>query len=109
MGTRQKISEANKGQIPWIKGKHLSPEARLKMSESHKGIYPSDETRKKMSESHKGKTAKAVICIETGTLYSSCTEAAESIAVAKSGITKVLHGVHKTAGGYHWKYVEEQS
>lgn len=99
--TRKKISEAHKGT-------HYSPEARQKLSESHKGIYHSDETRKKMSESHKGKTTKAVICIETGTLYSSCTEAAESIAVAKTGITKVLHGVHKTAGGYHWKYAEAQ-
>lgn len=97
--TRLKISEAHKGT-------HYSPEARRKLSESHKGICPSYETRRKMSESHKGKTAKAVICVETGTLYASCTEAAQSIGVAKSGITKVLHGVHNTAGGYHWKYAD---
>lgn len=97
--TRRKLSEAHKGH-------HYSPEARRKMSESHKGICPSSETRRKMSESHKGKNTKAVICVETGTLYASCTEAAQSIGVAKSGITKVLRGVHKTSGGYHWKYAD---
>ena len=89
--TRVKIGEAKKGQIPWNKGAHLSV-----------------ETRRKMSDAHKGKTAywnkKAVICAETGTVYSSIAEAAESIGVTKSGITKVLHGIYKTSGGFHWRY-----
>ena len=61
-----------------------------------------------MSDAHKGKTAywnkKAVICAETGTLYGSIAEAAESVGVTKSGITKVLHGIYKTSGGFHWRY-----
>lgn len=127
--TRRKISESNKGKPH--KSFHLSPEARWKISESKKGVnnpnygkHPSDETRKKLSESHKrvyldnpelrrrlseshkGKTVKAVICIETGTLYSSITEAAESIGVTSKAISKVLRGKSKTSGGYHWKYAE---
>ena len=39
--TRQKISKANKGKIPWCKGKH--------------GVY-SEETKRKMSEAQKGNT-----------------------------------------------------
>lgn len=90
--TRQKISESLKGNIPWNKGKHLS-----------------QEERRKVSESLKGKTTKAVICVETGTLYSSVTEAAKSIGIAKSNITAVCRHRREKAGGYHWKYVEEQS
>lgn len=88
---RRKISEAGKGRIPWNKGKkcgHLSAEMRQKLSESGKGKHPT----------------KAVICVETGTLYSSITEAAKSIGVAKTTISKVVRGVQKTSGGYHWKY-----
>nr|DAG19840.1 MAG TPA: intron associated endonuclease [Caudoviricetes sp.] len=125
--TRRKLSEANKGKH------HHSAEALKKMSESKKGVnnpnygkHPSAESRRKMSESTKGvnhpnygkhlsaetrrkigeSRVKAVICIETGILYSSCREAAESIAVVKSAIAMCCRGEHKTAGGYHWKYVE---
>ena len=89
----RKISEANKGQIPWNKGK--------------KGVqHHTSETRRKMSESNKGKTAKAVICVETGILYSSGMEAEKSTGISRKSISKVLRGVHKTSGGYHWKYAD---
>ena len=97
--TRLKISEANKG-------KHISAETRRKLSEASKGTHHSHETRKKMSESHKGKTAKAVVCVETGILYSSVTEAAKYIGVTQSAISNVVRGAQKTAGGYHWKYAK---
>lgn len=120
---RRKLSELKKGINNPNYGKHLSAETRKKMSEAQKGIHPSSETRKKMSEAHKGanlsvetrqklseslkgKNAKAVICVETGTLYSSCTEAAESIGVANGTISMAVRGRRKTAGGYHWKYAE---
>ena len=97
-------------------GMHHSVETRKKMSESHKGklsprkgVHLSAETRRKLSESHKGQipwNRKAVICVETGISYSSCTEAAESIGVTSKAISNVLRGKSKTSGGYHWKYVE---
>lgn len=80
---RQKLSESQKGRIPWNKGKHQS-----------------DETRKKIGEAN----AKAVICVETGVLYRSTTEAGKSIGVTATAISRVLHGRSKTSGGYHWKY-----
>lgn len=120
------------GQISWNKGKHLSAETRKKLSEAHKN--PSAETRQKiseagkgrapwnkgkkgeyhhcddthriMSEAHRGKTAKAVVCVETGIVYSSGTEAAKSIGVAQQSISDVVRGARKTAGGYHWKYAD---
>lgn len=53
--TRAKMSAAHKGKTPWIKGKHLSEEARFKMSESHKGKPRSEEIRLKISATMKGK------------------------------------------------------
>lgn len=54
--TWKKISESNKGQIPWMKGKKHSEESRRKISESNKGKTTwnkgkkmSDETRRKLS------------------------------------------------------------
>lgn len=102
-GTRRKISEANKGANNPHYGKHLSAEHRLKIGESLKGVHRSVETRRKLSEAGK----RAVICVETGTLYSSVTEAAESIGRTQSAICSVLRGVTKTSGGYHWRYADE--
>ena len=56
---RKKLSEVNKGRIPWDKDKKREPFSRYtrrKMSESHKGKHPSEETRKKLSESLKYRT-----------------------------------------------------
>ena len=64
--TKRKLSEANKGQIPWNKGKTgiFSESVLQKIGEAHKGIEPankgkkmSEEAKIKMSESHKGKPA----------------------------------------------------
>lgn len=125
--TRQKLSESHKGVHPStetrqkmsesIKRAYIdNPELRRKQSESNKGVnnpyygkHHSAETRRKLSESHKGQipwNRKAVICVETGISYSSCTEAAESIGVTSKAISNALRGKSKTSGGYHWKYVE---
>lgn len=103
---QRKLSESEKGVNNPMYGKHHSAEARRKMSEARKGTHLSDETRKKISESCKGKNAKAVICVETGTLYSSVTEASESIGVTRDAVGMAVRGKRKTAGGYHWKYAE---
>lgn len=103
---RQKISESNKRA-------YLNPELRRKVGEANKGAnshnygkHLSAETRRKIGEANKGKNTKAVICVEMGTLYSSVTEAAKSIGVTHGAISMAVRGIRKTAGGYHWKYVE---
>ena len=57
--TRQKMSDAKKGEKCYMYGKHPSAESRQKMSENNcrywKGKHRSEETRKKMSEALKGK------------------------------------------------------
>lgn len=44
---------AQKGNIPWNKGKKASEKTLRKLVESHRGKYPSEETRKRMSEAQK--------------------------------------------------------
>lgn len=61
--TKNKMSEVQKGSIPWNKGKKFSEETKKKMSESLKGKKPykmTEETKKKMSESRKGKHWKLI-------------------------------------------------
>ncbi len=50
---KRKISEAKKGQVSWMKGKHHSEDAKRKNSEAHKGHQTSEETRRKLSEAKK--------------------------------------------------------
>lgn len=69
--TRQKISQANKGRVPWNKGKETPPEIRRKQSLAARNRSPeaqqaiaeanrkprSKEVLKRMSDSRKGRTA----------------------------------------------------
>lgn len=49
---------------------------------------------------------KPVICITTGTIYSSVAEASVSTKVSMSSIVNCCRGRAKTAGRMKWSYVE---
>ena len=51
----RKVSQANKSQIPWCKGKKMSEEFCKKVSEAKKGKHLSEEHKRKLSEAHKAK------------------------------------------------------
>lgn len=53
--TRAKLSAANKGQIPWIKGNHHSIKTRAKLSAANKGKKPSEKTIAAARKAIKGK------------------------------------------------------
>lgn len=95
--TRQKIRIANTG-------KHPTEETRIKLSTSHLGICPSDETRIKMRKSNPNK--KRTLCVETGIVYDSASEAGRMTGLRKNRISDACTGVSETCGGYHWKYVD---
>lgn len=72
----------------------------------------SDETRKKMSLNHadfsKGKhpRAKSVLCVETGIMYSTISEAADAVKISRSCIRDVCNGKQEMSAGYHWKFID---
>lgn len=51
------------------------------------------------------KRSKQVLCIETGQIYISASEAARQINGDPSSISKVCRGNMKTHKGFHWKYI----
>lgn len=57
----------------------------------------------------KSRTAKykSVVCIETGSVYSSIVEAEQKTGIKRSSIGPCCKGKQATAGGYHWKYTDE--
>ena len=94
--TRQKISIANTGKRP-------TEESRSKMILSHIGKYHSEETRIKMRESSPNK--KQTLCIETGIIYNSASEAGRMNNLRSNRISDACNDPLKTCGGYHWKYL----
>ena len=48
-----------------------------------------------------------VLCIETGVVYPSTTEASRQTGINDSCISKCINGKGKTAGGYHWLKVDD--
>ena len=123
---KEKMSEVNKGRIPWNKGKHgiYSEETLKKLSESLKGKpgywtnkHLSEETKKKLSESLKGKPSwqkgkpsynrKPVLKYDLNgnfiKKYDCITDALKEN--PKAGhIGEVCKGYRRQAGGFIWKY-----
>lgn len=107
---KDKMSKANKGHIPWNKGKKMS-EVSPDYVPSFLGKHHSEEARRKISEANKGRSntacSKRVVCIETGVIYDSALEASRIIKRDVSQLCKCCRGVRKSCGGYHWCYVDD--
>lgn len=90
-------------------GRH-SEETKRKMSEAAKGRKLTAEDRRKISEAKMGKPAvnrKAVMCIETESIYSSASQAQKITGIRHIG--EACNGKLETAGGLHWKWYIEES
>ena len=66
-----------------------------------------DEEENSKSKIFKNKVNKKVKCVETNTIYDSIALASNELEIVPSCITNVLKGRSKTAGGYHWEYINE--
>ncbi len=49
--------------------------------------------------------SKQVLCLETGVVYPSLSEAARQLGFSFSTISSACNGRYKRAYGFHWKYV----
>lgn len=126
--TRQKISIANKRKrrtdemkakySKAHKGKTLSVEHKINIGLSCSGEkngmygkYHTEETKKKISLAVSGKNsskAKKVICIETGMIFDTATEASQYFCVSRSTISQCCLGKIKTIKQKHFKYLMEE-
>jgi len=97
--TKQYLSEINKGRI-------VSQEARRKISESRLGKHWTENIRKTILESRRH-CLKSVICINTGEIYESASDAARKINGDSSLISKVCSGKRKHYRGLLWKFLNE--
>lgn len=110
-------------------GTHHTEETKQKIKASNLGKTRSDDVRKKMSDSAKKRwspenvtereylrrinlgensgKAKAIVCVETGVVYSTISDAARAHDLDTGALTKCCKGKRNTAGGLHWRYVAE--
>ena len=49
--------------------------------------------------------SKPIMCVETGEIYGSSTEAERLLGINAKAISNNLRGKSKTCGGFHWTYL----
>ena len=64
--------------------------------------------KKRMIETQRvsSKQSKSVRCVETGIVYMSLHHAGRETGIPYTSICNALNGRQKTAGGYHWEYID---
>lgn len=103
----------------------MSEESKRKLSESLKGKRPSEETRKKLSESRKGrkrseknkqivKEAQARKIVQYSLqgdfikVWDCISDTGRELGIDISSIAKCCKGKYSKAGGFIWKYLEDE-
>ena len=87
----------------WINSLHIAlnqDDYKEKQSKNTKGRWESGE----FDEVH----CKKIICLETGEVYKSITDASNITGICRSDIGKCCLGQIKTASGYHWQYYNDK-
>lgn len=110
-GTHRSEETKNKIRDAQI-GKPKNKATCLKMSESAKRRWSAKnatEQREHFRQMYSGgnsAVAKCVMCTETGMMYPTIREAARSLGIDETTISRCCRGQRKTAGGWHWEYAE---
>lgn len=66
-----------------------------------------EKARMKMQGKNSSRSKK-VKCIEKDVIYEALREAERQLGIPATNISRACKGKIKTAGGYHWEYVEEK-
>ena len=105
----------------------ITEEEKLKMSIKATGRRKSDETKDKIRKTMIGennhfygkkhtemakskvseKNSKKVVCLETGEVFKSAAFASHCLGLNSSAVSGSIKGKSKSAGGFHWKYLED--
>lgn len=100
-----------------------SQETKDKMSKTRKGVSHSEQHCLAISKALKGKKKSAeavrnnqlaqhrkeVECFETKVIYESLAAAERQTGVFRASISRCCRGKQKTAGGYHWRFLNESN
>ena len=89
---KEKISLSRKGQETWNKGKAHSEKTKTKISETLKQVMPNK---------------REVRCVESGVVYDSFGDAERKTGICRRGISMACSGKRQTAGGFHWEYANK--
>ena len=84
-------------------------ETKNKVRESNKQRIWTEESKQKIRDKlsgSKNKLSKTILCVETNETFGSLKEAATAKRIHYSKISEAANGKRKTAGGYHWKYID---
>ena len=92
--TKQKQSKAKTGEKNPFYGKHLTDEHIGKIRETRKALDIQPVNK------------RPVLCVETGIIYESTAQATRELGIHNYAIRRVCYGERKTAGGYHWEFVD---
>ena len=91
-------------------GHEVEEKTRIKMSEALKGRTITEEARQKMRDNHanfkdsKHPRAKKVYCVELDKYWDCIKECSNELQISRDCISMCCRGVHKSAGGLHFKY-----
>lgn len=106
--TKNKIREKRLGPKNPNYGKHLPEETRKKISEANKGKKLSQEQKDKIGKDHSIETHQYDKSGKYIATFPSAHEAERSLNIDADCIQHCCTGLHKTAGGYIWRYSNDQ-
>ncbi len=98
---KKAMSEKRQGSNHPMYGRHQTDEVKNHLSEINRGEKHPKYGLRGSACSH----SKPILCIESGITYSCLLDAKESLNIDMAHINAVCRGKRKTAGGYHWQYV----
>ena len=96
--SKKLMSIRKKGKRSSFYGKHFSEESKQKQRDNHIGRFTGADNPH----------AKSVMCLETGEVFQTLTEASRKTGVHPCSISMAINGTYKTAGKLHWKTMKEE-
>lgn len=114
---KRKISEAHIGKrhteefkqmlSALYSGRTLSEETKAKISKARSGI-PMTQKQREAFDNRINPLSRKILCIQTGIVYDSLTDAAKAVGLTATEVSKVCKGKRKSRKGFSWKYFDDQ-